>query len=256
MEDIGQDKKNSLIPKIAVGIGIAAAGAFIAKKLFRRDGGEDFAGQEVNPVLQDIGEKRGMQLFIKSGDERVGVHVVTPIPKDYYGSWNEKEDSDDKRLFEKALQKREEYKFNDALETARQLLSAGVSGNEKTAVFLLAGSCHYNQYMFEEAADEYQKALDESTAIGDREGEAASAGNLALAYIQRFSLEKARRHAEEALKTYKELKNRANEADQLSNIALMYRRGREFDKALKAQEEALKKGEHSWAQHETSRVTC
>jgi hypothetical protein len=67
MEEENQEKKSSVLPKIAAGIGIAAAGAFIAKKLLGRgDGNDAQENREVNPVLQDVSERRGMQLFIKS----------------------------------------------------------------------------------------------------------------------------------------------------------------------------------------------
>ena len=236
-------KNAGLAGKIMAGIGAVIAGTFAAKKIAsKKHKNYSFEGQErINPVLEEIRDKRGMEMFMsrKEGDS-ISIHIVSPNPADYAGAWDDTEESDEKKLFYLALEKKEEYNYGEALDIFTDLLSRGASGKDNVSLLIMAGNTYYGQSMFDEAQKHYEKAFVEAGAIDDVMGNAVASGNLGITYLHKNLYDKARRNCEDALKKYRQTADKEKEADTLSNLALIYRRCGEPDKALRIQEEALK----------------
>jgi tetratricopeptide (TPR) repeat protein len=242
-EDSTQDADPGFLGKVITGIGAVVAGVFAVKKLApKKHKNYSFEGQQrINPVLEEIRDKRGMELFIARKEEgSINIHIVTPNPADYFGGWKEMDDSDEKRLFFRGVGKQGEYHYGEALDIFAGLLSRGALGVDNVALLIMAGNTYYSQSMFSEAEKFYQKALGEASAIKDDEGEAIATGNLCITYLHKNLCDKARRAGEDALKKYRQLGKKEHEADTLSNLALIYRKNGEPEKAMRTQEDALK----------------
>ena len=247
-DDAPAGKDAGFVGKLIAGLGAVVAGAFVAKKLAQKKKHKNysFEGQErINPVLEEIRDKRGMELFMARKEAgSINVHIVTPNPADYFGGWKDAVESDEKKLFYRGMEKKEEYHYGEALDIFTNMLSRGALGVDNVALLIMAGNTYYSQGMFSEAEKFFQKALGEATAIKDEEGEAIATGNLSITYLHKNLYDKARRNGEDALKKYRQLQDKEHEADTLSNLALIYRRNGEPDKAMRIQEDALKIHRH------------
>jgi tetratricopeptide (TPR) repeat protein len=246
-DDAQKDKDSGFLGKLIAGLGAVVAGAFVAKKLAqKKHKNYSFEGQErINPVLEEIRDKRGMELFMARKEEgSISVHIVTPNPVDYFGGWKDNVESDEKKLFYRGMEKKEEYHYSESLDIFTNLLSRGALGVDNVALLIMSGNTYYSQSLFSEAEKFYLKALGEANGIKDEEGEAVATGNLCITYLHMNLYDKARRNGEDALKKYRRLGDKEHEADTLSNLALIYRRNGEPDKAKRIQEDALKIHRH------------
>ena len=191
------------VGKLIAGLGAVVAGAFVAKKLAQKKRKNySFEGQDkINPVLEEIRDKRGMELFMARKEEgSISVHIVTPNPSDYFGGWKDAVESDEKKLFYRGMEKKKEYHYSESLDIFTNMLSRGALGVDNVALLIMAGNAYYSQSMFSEAEKFYQKALGEATGIKDDEGEAIATGNLSITYLHKNLYDKARRNGEDALK--------------------------------------------------------
>ncbi len=170
-EDVEETKESkgardaSLVGKILAGLGAVVAGAFVAKKIAsRKHKNYSFEGQEkINPVLEEIRDKRGMEMFMaRKEEDSVSIHIVSPNPVDYAGGWSDAEESDEKKLFYRAIGKKEEYHYSEALDIFTNLLSRGASGKDNVALLIMAANTYYSQGMFDEAEKHYEKAIGEA----------------------------------------------------------------------------------------------
>jgi tetratricopeptide (TPR) repeat protein len=247
-DEMPKENGSGFVGKLIVGIGAVVAAAFAGKALAQKKKHKNysFEGQErINPVLEEIRDKRGMEMFMARKEEgSISVHIVSPNPSDYFGGWKDASESDEKKLFFRGIEKKEEYHYGEALDIFTNLLSRGALGVDNVAILIMAGNTYYSQSMFSEAEKFYQKALGEASGIKDEEGEAIATGNLCITYLHKNMYDKARRNGEDALKKYRQLGVKEHEADTLSNLALVYRRNGEADKAMRIQEEALKIHKH------------
>jgi len=117
--------------KVVAGIGAAVAGVFAVGKITqRKQKNYSFEGQQgVNPVLEGIQDRRGMEMFIARKQEgSINVHMVTPNPVDYFGGWKAADESDEKRLFFRGVEKKRNTTMAKPLTYSQGFLPAGLSG--------------------------------------------------------------------------------------------------------------------------------
>ena len=240
-----KDDKN-LVEKIVAGIGVAVAGTFIAKRLFRNRK-EEGEREKANPLLTHLGKKTNAEvvaMYLQREQTRMSMHTVMPLPKDYANKLTEIQDDEKSQLYKRAIFAKDNYRYHEARDLLDRLAATDVGGSEKAALAILSGNCFYNTGMFDSALHKYVDALEDARTGGDKEAEAAALGNTGIAYLHKFSLEKARRYCEDSLAVYKELGLEDDQADQLSNLSLIYRKSGEPDVAIKNQEDALKISRH------------
>ena len=241
-DEVGEEKTRdpNLAAKIIAGIGGLLAGAFIAKKLLKRDE----SGGNRNPILQHLGDKKKVaELVSDMQRRRDGAGSISPGPRDYAANLEEASDPVRKEIFERGLHAKGEHRYHEAVDLFEKVLS-GAEGVERAALLSMIGNCHYSESMFREALEKHSRACEEAVKAGDKEAEAVCLGNTGIAHLQMHQLDKARRCCEDSLKAFREIGSMEDEADQLYNLAVIYRRSGEAGKALKAQEDALKIHRH------------
>jgi tetratricopeptide (TPR) repeat protein/CHAT domain-containing protein len=101
------------------------------------------------------------------------------------------------------------------------------------------GSVYAQQGRWEEAIANYEKALEIFRALGDRQGEAQTLGNLGSVYAQQGRWEEAIANYEKALEIFRALGDRQGEAQTLGNLGSVYRLQGRWEEAIANYEKAL-----------------
>ncbi|NEO86800.1 MAG: CHAT domain-containing protein [Spirulina sp. SIO3F2] len=102
------------------------------------------------------------------------------------------------------------------------------------------GSQQYQTSQFNAALQSWEQALALYRAAGNRQGEAASLGNLGLAYLSLGQYQQAIALQEQSLTIAREIGNRQDEAKSLNNLGLAYNALGEYQQALVLHEQSLK----------------
>ncbi|WP_293154154.1 MULTISPECIES: CHAT domain-containing protein [unclassified Microcoleus] len=92
---------------------------------------------------------------------------------------------------------------------------------------------------FREALQSWEEALTIYKQIGDRQGEAASIGNLGLAYYSLGQYHKAIKFHHQSCKVAREIGDRKQEANSLGNSGLVYYSLGQYDKAIEDHKQSL-----------------
>jgi CHAT domain-containing protein len=147
------------------------------------------------------------------------------------------------RLLERGNQQYKISQFREALQSWEQALTIyrKIGNRQGEAASLGNLGLAYNSIgQYQKAIKFYEQSLDIDRKIGNREGEAISLGNLGIAYQSLEQYQRAIKFYKQYLEISRKIGFRQGEADSLGNLGIAYQSLEQLAKAIKFYKQSLK----------------
>jgi tetratricopeptide (TPR) repeat protein len=133
-------------------------------------------------------------------------------------------------------------KINEAVETCERLIRIYEQTEDYEPMFRVlnnTGLLEIGRKNYERALANFERALELSIELDNKNYEALQSGNIGSTYRDMNKSDRAIRHYEKALYLYEKSGNREGTADQCTNIAYIHVVEKRFEKALELYQKAL-----------------